>query len=95
MLTKSEDMKAFLKLVDSNATVKQYKNTLGFDGGDVRIHIKFIPYYRTYIKMANEILELSKKKKGSSVLEKAKISIEIRKVRTKYREILNKLKAGQ
>ena len=95
MLEKSEDMKIFLRLVEENSTVKQYKKELGFNGGDVRIHIKFINYYRAYIEMAEEISELTKSKKDSSLLERAKIGIEIRKVRTKYRVLLTKLKGGQ
>ena len=84
-----------MRLVEENATVKQYKKELGFNGGDVRIHIKFINYYRAYIAMAEEISILTKSKKGLGVLERAKVGMEIRKVRTRYRSLLAKLKAGK
>jgi len=95
MLEKSEDMKIFLRLVDANSTVKQYKNQMGFDGGDVRIHVKFIPYYREYVKMAEEISELAKGKKETSMLKKAQINMEIRRLRTSYRDRLTRLRAGR
>jgi len=95
MLTDTKKMRTFLRLVEANATVKQYEKELGFSGGDVRVHIKFINYYRAYIKMGEEIAVLAKKKKGLSLLERAKIQMEIRQVRTRYRSLLSKLKAGQ
>jgi hypothetical protein len=88
-------MKTYLRLVEANATVKQYQKELGFKGGDVMLHIRFINYYRGYIKMAEEIAVLASKKRGSTLLERAKIRMEIRRVRTKYRSILSKLKAGK
>lgn len=92
MLTKAEDMRVFLKLAEQSAPMKKYTKQLGFKGGDVRVHIKFINYYRAYLKMTDEVLELAKQKKGASLLEKARINMKIRAVRSAYRPILSKLK---
>ena len=94
MLENSKDMETFLRLVEANATVKQYKNELGFNGGDVRVHIKFIEYYRVYLKMAEEISILTRSKKDAGPLQRTKLEMEIRRVRTKYRSLLLQAKAG-
>lgn len=93
MLAKAEDMRTFLRLVEANSTVKQYRKALGFEGGDVRVHIKFVKYYAKYIEMSEEISILSKKKKDATPLERTRIQVEILKTRTRYRDILSKLKA--
>jgi len=84
MLNNVTNMIVFLALVDANSPVKHYMRDLRMDMGDFRIHLKFVKYYRTYIKMHNEVAELAKTKRGATVLEKMKINNQIRQLRKQW-----------
>ena len=87
-------MIAFINLVDSNAPFKKYQRDLGFTLNDFRVHLKFVNYYRLYIQMTHEVGELAKKKRGKTTLEKARINMEIRQLRTSWRPRLAEAKKG-
>jgi len=85
----------FVSLIEQSAPVKRYERELGFKLGDFRSHLRFLNYYRTYIEMNKEIKELTKKKRGATTLVKARINMEIRKLRTEWRPKLVEAKRNR
>ena len=79
-------MEVFINLVDTNAPSKIYKRLLGLDVADVRVHLRFLTYYRLYKQLHDKVKELQKQKSGvTDFTEKNKIKDKIRELRKEYR----------
>lgn len=54
------DIQKFVELVDSNAGAKHYSKFLNLTLDQVQLHMSNLPYYRAYIKTADEIVSVRK-----------------------------------
>ena len=60
---------------------------------EIRIQIRFIPYYRLYIELANKVFKLQKKRAQANTHDKKKIYKEIRDLQANYRPRLIKARS--